>query len=105
MDDIDPPRGTPTALDELEAGLLTRAAFEEQILAQVYLQNRNLFLKCKAIEVKLTSRPGRDDLAALNANADLIDADKRFLVCRRAEYITSGNQVICDLDRMLRILS
>ncbi len=54
-----------------------------------------------AIEVKLTSRPTRDDLASLNRNADLIEADRRFLVCRRAELLQSGNQTICDLEGML----
>ena len=54
-----------------------------------------------AIEVKLTSRPTRDDLASLNRNADLIEADQRFLVCRRAELLQSDNQTICDLEGML----
>lgn len=54
-----------------------------------------------AIEVKLTSRPTRDDLESLNRNADLIEADQRFLVCRRAELLRSGNQTICDLEGML----
>lgn len=54
-----------------------------------------------AIEVKLTSRATRDDLASLNRNADLIDADRRFLVCRRAELLESRNQTVCDLEGML----
>lgn len=54
-----------------------------------------------AIEIKLTSRPTRDDLASLNRNADLIEADRRFLVCRRAEFLQSGNQTVCDLEGML----
>ena len=58
-----------------------------------------------AIEVKLTSRPARDDLASLNANADLIGADRRFLVCRRAEFVQSGNQTVCDLEGMLGCLN
>lgn len=57
-----------------------------------------------AIEVKLTSRPGRDDLASLNRNADLIEADKRFLVCRRSDLVQSGNQTVCDLEGMLGCL-
>lgn len=57
-----------------------------------------------AIEVKLTSRPTRDDLASLNRNADLIEADRRFLVCRRAELLQSGNQTVCDLEGLLDFL-
>lgn len=57
-----------------------------------------------AIEVKLTSRPRREDLASLNMIADLVDSDRRFLVCRRSELIQSGNQTICDLNGMLSLL-
>ncbi len=57
-----------------------------------------------AIEVKLTSRPSRDDLASLNRNADLIEADKRFLVCRRSDLVQSGSQTVCDLEGMLECL-
>ena len=54
-----------------------------------------------ALEVKLTSRPTREDLASLNRNADLIEADRRFLVCRRAEFLQSDNLTVCDLEGML----
>jgi predicted AAA+ superfamily ATPase len=37
-----------------------------------------------AIEVKLTSAPGPDDLRRLDQAADLIDADRRFLVSQTA---------------------
>ena len=57
-----------------------------------------------AIEIKLTSRPSRDDLASLNRNADLIEADRRFLVCRRSDLVQSGNQTVCDLEGMLECL-
>ena len=57
-----------------------------------------------AIEVKLTSRPSRDDLASLNRNADLIEADKRFLVCRSSDLVQSGSQTVCDLEGMLECL-
>ena len=56
------------------------------------------------IEVKLTSRPSRDDLASLNRNADLIEADQRFLVCRRSDLVQSGSQTVCDLEGMLECL-
>ena len=57
-----------------------------------------------AIEIKLTSRPTRDDLASLNRNADLIEADRRLLVCRRAKLLQSGNQTVCDLEGLLDFL-
>jgi uncharacterized protein len=57
-----------------------------------------------AIEVKLTSRPGRDDLSTLNRNADLIGADQRVLISRHSDLIQSGNQTICDLDGMLDLI-
>ena len=58
-----------------------------------------------AIEIKLTSRPSRHDLTTLNRNADLIEADRRFLVCRRSDLVQSGNQTVCDLDGMLGYLT
>ena len=57
-----------------------------------------------AIEIKLTSRPSRDDLASLNRNADLIEADRRFLVCRQSDLVQSGGQTVCDLEGMLECL-
>ena len=54
-----------------------------------------------ALEIKLTTRPGPEDLARLNANADLVDADRRFLVCQSREYLERGSQVVCNLERML----
>ena len=35
-----------------------------------------------ALEIKLTTRPGPEDLARLNANTDLVGAHRRFLVCQ-----------------------
>ena len=54
-----------------------------------------------ALEIKLTTRPGLDDLARLNANADLVDADRRFLVCQSKEYLERGPQVVCNLDHLV----
>ena len=54
-----------------------------------------------ALEIKLTTRPGPEDLARLNANADLVGADRRFLVCQSREYLEQGTQVVCNLERML----
>ena len=54
-----------------------------------------------ALEIKLTTRPGPEDLARLNANADLVGAHRRFLVCQSRDYLERGSQVVCDLDGML----
>ena len=54
-----------------------------------------------ALEIKLTTRPGLEDLARLNANADLVGAHRRFLVCQSGEYFERGPQVVCDLEGML----
>ena len=51
-----------------------------------------------AIEIKLTTRPAFADMARLEANADLVDADRRFLVCQRSELVESGSRIICDLE-------
>lgn len=58
-----------------------------------------------AIEVKLTSRPTPGDMDRLNKAADLIQADKRFLVCKKADLVTSGNRYVCDLNGMLTFIS
>ena len=54
-----------------------------------------------ALEIKLTTRPGPEDLARLNANADLVGAHRRFLVCQSREYLGRGPQVVCNLEQML----
>ena len=54
-----------------------------------------------AMEIKLTTRPALGDLARLEANADLVGADRRFLVCQRSDFIESGARVICDLEGLL----
>jgi predicted AAA+ superfamily ATPase len=38
-----------------------------------------------AIEIKLTSNPSKEEIARLNKAADMVDAQKRILVCRIAE--------------------
>ncbi len=57
-----------------------------------------------AVEIKLTSNPSPSDMARLNSNADLIGADKRFLVCMCSEDIVSGNQVICNMDGIVTFI-
>ena len=54
-----------------------------------------------AFEAKLTSAPGPPDLAGLNANADLIGADRRFLVCQRCGLMEKDSQVVRDLESLI----
>ena len=54
-----------------------------------------------ALEMKLTARPRPQDVARLNANADLIDADRRFLVCQQCEFLESGPRIVCDLGGLI----
>ena len=54
-----------------------------------------------ALEIKLTARPGPQDLVRLNANADLVGADRRFLVCQPSERMENGTQVVCDLTGLV----
>ena len=56
-----------------------------------------------AVEVKLTTRPRPADMNRLNETADLIDADRRFLVTRRPESFSSGTQMVCDLAGMIAV--
>jgi len=55
-----------------------------------------------ALEIKLTTRPGPEDLARLNANADLVGAQRRFLVCQIRQSLERGPQMVCNLGTMLR---
>ena len=57
-----------------------------------------------ALEIKLTTQPRRDDLARLNANADLVGAGRRFLVCRRSDRMEAGSQVVCDLGGLMEYI-
>ncbi len=54
-----------------------------------------------ALEIKLTTRPNPDDMKRLNANAALVGADRRFLVCQHSDFLQSGAQVLCDLDGLI----
>ncbi len=58
-----------------------------------------------ALEAKLTTRPSRNDLARLNANANLIDANRTFLVCRQSRFVDGGSQIVCDLDGLVRFIA
>ena len=57
-----------------------------------------------ALEIKLTARPGPQDLARLNSNADLVGADRRFLVCQRSERMVDGAQTVCDLGGLVECI-
>ena len=57
-----------------------------------------------AMEAQLTARPRSEDMERLNADADLVQADRRFLITQHREWIESGSQVICDLDGIMRHL-
>jgi hypothetical protein len=50
-----------------------------------------------AIEIKLTSSPGPGDLERLNRTADMLKADKRFLISHTSTAVAAGNQVSCNL--------
>jgi predicted AAA+ superfamily ATPase len=57
-----------------------------------------------AIEVKLTSSPSPADMRRLDATADLIDASRRFLVCRVRRASEDGRRVVGDLKTLLEHL-
>lgn len=57
-----------------------------------------------ALEVKLTSSPGQDDLARLRTTADLIGADVRMLVTRTTKTVASEKEVSGDLRGCLEYL-
>ena len=53
------------------------------------------------MEIKLTTSPGPSHMARLDANADLVGADRRFLVCHRSELVESGARILCDLPGLI----
>lgn len=55
-----------------------------------------------AVEIKLTSRPAPADLHRLNKTADLIKADRRFLITRAREAVNDGRQTVCSLPWFLQ---
>jgi hypothetical protein len=54
-----------------------------------------------AIEVKLSSMPGPQDMARLNKSADMIGADRRFLISHTRQLVDEGSRVSCNLEQML----
>ena len=57
-----------------------------------------------AIEIKLSSSPGPQDMDRLNRAADMIGADRRFLISQTEQNVDEGNQVSCNLEWMLEKL-
>lgn len=58
-----------------------------------------------AIEVKLSSSPSPQDMDRLNQAAQMIGADRRFLISKTRESVDEGNRVSCNLASMLKMLS
>jgi predicted AAA+ superfamily ATPase len=54
-----------------------------------------------AIEAKLTASPGPRDLRRLDAAADLVEATRRFLVCRVPRASEDATRTVCDLPTFL----
>ena len=57
-----------------------------------------------AIEIKLTTEPNVQNMKRLNKTADLIKADKRFLISRVSTPITVENQISCSLPDFLKFI-
>ena len=58
-----------------------------------------------AVEVKLTTSPGPDDLARLHKAADLVGAHHRFLVSQTPSVVEGERAVSCDLPWLLQHLT
>ena len=55
-----------------------------------------------AVEIKLTSDPSTDMIDRLHRTADMIDADKRILICRIARKIENPRLLVTNLSGWLR---
>ena len=55
-----------------------------------------------AVEVKLTADPSSHDLERINRGADLIGAEKRFLVSRVREPVIGRDRISCNLPWLLQ---
>jgi predicted AAA+ superfamily ATPase len=58
-----------------------------------------------AVEIKLTSDPSPDMIARLHKTADLIDADRRILVCRTARTIENKTLLVTHPSAWLQQIS
>jgi hypothetical protein len=57
-----------------------------------------------AIEVKLTTHPGSDDVTRLESAASLIGVDRRFLVSQVATNVQGERTTSCNLPWLLERL-
>lgn len=46
------------------------------------------------MEINITTRPSFDDMTRLDATADLVHANRRFLVCQFGDFVESGPRII-----------
>ena len=54
-----------------------------------------------AIEIKLTTQPSPADMHKLNKTADLIGADKRFLVSQHKDFVGAESQISTNLPGLI----
>jgi uncharacterized protein len=54
-----------------------------------------------AVEIKLTSSPGPEDMDRLDKTADLVKASRRFLVSQTRQTSGSGRRISCDVPSFL----
>jgi uncharacterized protein len=54
-----------------------------------------------AVEIRLTSSPGPEDMARLDVTADMVKAPRRFLVSQTRQPSGSGRRISCDLPSFL----
>ena len=58
--------------------------------------------KLWAVEIKLTALPSPADFEKLNRHADLVKADRRFLISRTRSRVSNGRVTSCDLQGFAR---
>ncbi|MDD5091783.1 MAG: ATP-binding protein [Candidatus Wallbacteria bacterium] len=58
-----------------------------------------------AIEIKLTTHPGREDMARLSKTASMVKAGKSLLVSRVKSLNGDGNRISCNLKDCLKLCS
>ncbi|RKZ07056.1 hypothetical protein DRQ32_10470, partial [bacterium] len=58
-----------------------------------------------AIEIKLTSNPSTEMIERLHKTADLIDAERRFLICRVGSKIENERLLVTNLSGWLKRVS
>lgn len=50
-----------------------------------------------AIEIKLTANPGQGDIVRLDKTADMVNAERRFLISQTPRMVEGRNTISCDL--------